>query len=1158
MLEANPDLGYRDVQKILAYSTRHPDVQSWKENGASDLNLGGLSFNDKSGFGVVDAYAAVQLARTWTKQSTAINEVSASDRQFGMLETIPDGTGESFTMSFDIDSPLMVEHVELGIDLRHQRIGDLIITLTSPNGTVSTLMDRPTVNDERPFGLSGQDSGVPTHLLWDFSSVQFWGEEATGTWTITVTDVRAEQIGTIQSLSLRVYGERDDGNDTYIFTDEGFQSMTDKVLEDDEGVDTVNAAAVRFDVYIDLHDGVIAANAVTYGIADWSIIENAYSGKGADRLVGNTADNILDAGAGNDVLEGGAGNDTLIGGAGRDTAVYAGNQNEYTIVWDATTETITITDTKVTGGDEGTDILTGIERIVFADGEISLSEQVGNAAPVANRTFFDNTVVVSTSAGIDLQIPEDAFTDSDESDAGQLDIAVSDATGGELPEWLSYDEETNTFTGVPPEDFQGTLKIKVEASDAFGETVDDILTLQFGPDQGPVLDDPTELVLQEDAEMTALNFSTPFDPEGTEVTVTILEIPSFGKVLDKTGAQVAVGASFTADEFTELNFQTAENANGSAGFLRYSAADENGVTSESSLSIFVEAVNDAPVFTTDSSKLVINYPEQSEVTLDLLVPTDPESTLSTVTLIGLPEIGVVSLDGAPVSLNQVLTFDQLARLSFTLSENVNGPIGGVTIQAVDPQGLATNWTLNLEVSGDASSETGTPGDDELYGSIANDIIYGKAGDDLLVGNSGDDRLLAGLGNDTLLGGSGDDKLDGSAGNDYIDGGEGNDIMAGGPGNDTYIVDQIGDVVLEVIQGGAGGKDLVVTSFSMTAATNIENLQAAPGELINLTGNELDNTLLGNDEVNTLAGGLGRDILFGEAGDDILDGGQGIDRMVGGLGSDTYYVDSKADRIVELVGEGTDTVFATTSYTLSSNVENLTLQGTGDFTAGGNSLDNHIIGNAGNNILAGGLGADTLEGGLGDDIYVLSDSLDVIIDTGGNDTIRSSQNIELQAGIENAQLVGIADTYAIGNGLDNTIQGNLGNNILDGGLGLDTLIGDEGADQFIISSNGEDVGSDIVQDFTAGEDLLIIDLASFGIDAEALGILSSGLVSADSFVFGAGAVALDNNDHFIYDSAQGILYFDEDGSGEAEMIELARVKTDDGSDALGAGDIFVGI
>jgi Ca2+-binding RTX toxin-like protein/subtilisin-like proprotein convertase family protein len=1158
MLEANPDLGYRDVQKILAYSTRHPDAQSWKENGASDLNLGGLSFNVKSGFGVVDAYAAVQLALTWQEQNTAINEVSASDRQFGMLESIPDGDGTAFTMSFDIDSPLMVEHVELGIDVRHERLGDLIITLTSPNGTVSTLMNRPTVTDELPFGESGIDSGVPTHLLWDFSSVQFWGEEATGTWTVTVTDVRAEQTGTIQSLSLRVYGERDDGNDTYIFTDEGFQNDTTSVLEDDAGIDTINAAAVRFDAYIDLFDGIIAANTVTYGIANWSMIENAFSGKGADKLVGNEANNILNAGAGNDVLEGGLGDDTLAGGTGSDTAVYAGNANEYNVSWDATTETITVIDNKTSNGDEGTDKLTGIERIVFADGDISLSEKVGNNAPVANQSFFENTIVIGTSSGIDLQIPADAFSDADESEKGQLSIAVSDAAGGELPEWLSYDEETGTFTGVPPEDYQGSLKIKVAATDEFGETADDILTLQFGPDQGPVLDDPSEITLLEDADLLPLGFNAPVDPEGTAVTVTILELPSFGKILDKTGAQVAVGSEFTADEFTELNYQTEQNANGDAGYIRYSASDENGVTSESSIHLFVDAVNDAPQFTTDDSKLVINYPEQTEVTLDLLAPSDPESDITSVTIIGLPEIGSVSLDSAPITLNQVLSLDQLERLSFSLSENVNGPIGGVTIQAVDPEGLATNWTLNLEVSGDSESSSGTPGDDELYGSILADTIYGNSGDDLLVGNAGDDRLLAGLGNDTILGGSGADKIDGSAGNDYIDGGPDGDLMAGGPGNDIYIVEQLNDVVLEVISGGAGGEDLVVTSFNMTAPTNVENLLAADGKAINLTGNTLDNILSGNDEVNTLSGGLGRDVLFGEGGNDVLDGGNGIDRMVGGLGSDTYYVDSKADRVIELQEQGTDTVFANTSYTLSSNVENLTLTGEGDFTAGGNSLDNHLIGNAGNNILAGGLGADILEGGLGDDIYVLSDNLDVIIDTGGNDSIRSSQNLILQAGIENGQLVGIADTYVIGNGLDNTLQGNLGDNILDGGLGLDKLIGDEGADQFIISSNGDEMSADTVMDFMSGEDLLVIDLSSFGIDVEALGILSSGLVSQESFVFGAGATALDANDHFIYDSAQGILYFDADGNGEGEAIELAHVKIDSDSDSLNANDIFVGI
>ena len=109
-------------------------------------------------------------------------------------------------------------------------------------------MDRPTVNSERPFGLSGQDSGVPTHLLWDFSSVQFWGEQATGTWTITVTDVRPEQTGTVQSLSLRIFGEREDGNDSYIFTDEGFANQTGSILEDEYGEDTINASPLSIKV----------------------------------------------------------------------------------------------------------------------------------------------------------------------------------------------------------------------------------------------------------------------------------------------------------------------------------------------------------------------------------------------------------------------------------------------------------------------------------------------------------------------------------------------------------------------------------------------------------------------------------------------------------------------------------------------------------------------------------------------------------------------------------------------------------------------------------------------------------------------------------------------------------------------------------------------
>ena len=1158
MLEANPDLGYRDVQKILAYSSTHPDVQDWKFNAASDFNLGGLRFNDKSGFGVVDAYAAVQLAESWTTQNTSINEVSASARKFGMSEAIPDGNGDVYTKTFEIDSNMSVEHVELGIDIRHSRLGDLIIKLISPNGTVSVLMDRPTVNAERPFGLTGDDSGVPNHLLWDFSSVQFWGEDASGTWTIQIEDVRAEEKGTLQSLSLRIYGENNNGNDVYVFTDEGFEQQIGSILEDEYGVDTINAAPVRHDMYVDIEAGIIAANATAHGIADWTTIENIVTGAGDDRLVGNDEDNILTGNAGDDQFEGGLGNDTISGGQGADVAVYQDTKDHYSISWNPNTETLTVVDLVTSNGDEGTDTLTGVERLVFADAEMSLGETVGNHAPVAKTSFFDTPLVVGKGMGIDFQLPEDAFSDADGDANTELSLKVEDPAGGNLPDWLSFDPKTGQFTGVPPEDFQGQLKLLVTATDEYGESVSDELTLQFGDNQAPVIDAVKEIILDEDGELKALGLSLPYDPEGTVVTIEITELPTFGQILDKAGNVVSVGSTLSADELTELFFKTSLDSNGDAGYLRYKATDEDNVSVSSGVKIFVDPVNDAPRFATQYSQLLVNYPAQANSVLTMEHPTDPESTISTVKVIGLPEIGSVTLDTNTVSIDDVLTFDQLDRLVYTISEEVNGPVGAVTIQAVDDAGAATNWALNIVVQNENGEAQGTAGNDELFGSVAIDILYGLGGNDYIVGNAGDDRLLGGLGNDRLFGGGDDDRLDGSAGNDYLDGGTGSDILAGGPGNDTYIVDSAGDQVLEIIGGGAGGDDLVVSSIDFTLPDNVESLTAAAGSAIDLTGNALDNILIGNDENNVLTGNQGRDILLGQGGDDTLIGGTGVDRLVGGEGDDTYYVDSRSDRIVELANQGTDTVYASSSYTLYSNLENLVLQGTGDFSAGGNSLDNHLKGNSGNNVLAGGIGADILEGGLGDDIYVLSDDRDTIIDTGGIDTIRSTMDVSLVAGIENAQLVGIENTTATGTTADNVLEGNLGNNTLDGKGGVDILTGGGGGDSFILAYNGDGKDADTVTDFMSGEDLLIIDLASFDIDVASLGLTSSGLIQSDSFVSRAGAIAVDPDDYFIYDSAQGMLMFDADGSGSTAPYEVARIILDPNSAALNSSDVFIGV
>jgi Ca2+-binding RTX toxin-like protein len=901
----------------------------------------------------------------------------------------------------------------------------------------------------------------------------------------------------------------------------------------------INASPMLGDVDIDLSAGVVAALGVTHRITDWSVMENVITGAGDDRIEGNAAPNLLRAGSGDDLLSGGAGSDTLDGEAGRDTVRYAGLRAEYAVSWNPDLRGLTVVDNLRANGDDGTDLLRGIERIVFQDGEMRLDATVGNQAPVANASLFSQTVVVGVGMGILFDLPSDAFTDPDAPRGDSLEIAARSQDGGELPTWLTYDADAGTFSGVPPENLQTRIGILITATDDFGATASDVLVFQLGDNQAPVLTAPFERVVAEDAGLVALTLGQPVDPEGTAVTVEILEVPGFGAVVGKSGLPLVVGQKLSADELAELHYRTAADAGGNAGDLRYRALDDDGVSSTSSVHLFVTPVNDAPRFPTGGSALVIEYPKYSKVALDVLMPSDPESQITSVRVMTVPAVGQVTLSGDPVSVGRMLTLEQLQQLSFELSENVNGPVGALTIRAVDPQGLATDWSLEISVSGNSGSGLGTAGGDAMYGSIGNDTLSGLSGDDTMVGNAGNDRLLGGIGNDLLFGGTGNDLLDGSTGNDLLEGGAGNDTMAGGPGNDSYFVDSPGDVVLEVISGGAGGRDTIQTSMSLIARANVENLSAMPGHAIDLDGNALDNVLIGNEQDNSLSGLIGRDTLFGGEGDDTLDGGPGVDRLAGGPGDDVYIVDSRSDLLAEFVGEGHDRVVAKSTYTLPSNIEDLLLEEGGDWSAGGNSLPNHLRGNSGNNLLSGGLGADTLEGGLGDDVYVLSDTLDRIIDAGGIDVIRSVLDILLPAGIENGELVGIADTAAIGNGLGNVLTGNAGDNLLDGGAGVDTLIGAGGADQFMVASNGAGQDADLIGDFAAAQDLLLIDSGSFGLFSSNLILSSSGTVSQDSVVKGAGAVAFDQNDHWLLDTARNLLRFDADGSGPLAPITLVR-------------------
>ncbi|WP_424929586.1 S8 family serine peptidase [Amaricoccus tamworthensis] len=339
MLEANPDLGWRDVQTILAASARHTgspldsgrrknETDDWDFNGAENWNGGGMHYSNDYGFGLVDAHAAIRMAETWDQASTSDNLESEAVDNWSGNETL--WLFEPIEISFDVTSDISTEMVSVDLTFARAYLNAYRIKLTSPEGTRS-ILSRPI--DEQPYedykwdNYFYDDIEDPYWLEdvdeWTFSSREFLGEDPNGEWTLEITErMNTWDWAKLKSADLIISGADEADHTTLIYTNEfsdladGEFGHSDTVSSQNGTYTTLNAAAVTTNTRLNFEEGEGRLDRVEVTLPD--SFASIFTGDGDDRITGSDADETISTMRGSDRLKGKEGDDTLKGGDGRD------------------------------------------------------------------------------------------------------------------------------------------------------------------------------------------------------------------------------------------------------------------------------------------------------------------------------------------------------------------------------------------------------------------------------------------------------------------------------------------------------------------------------------------------------------------------------------------------------------------------------------------------------------------------------------------------------------------------------------------------------------------------------------------------------------------------------------------------------------------------
>ncbi|HEX2650130.1 MAG TPA: calcium-binding protein [Burkholderiales bacterium] len=872
------------------------------------------------------------------------------------------------------------------------------------------------------------------------------------------------------------------GNDTFV-VDNTADRVVEAVGAGDDMI-TTGLAALNLNAVDPVTLAPLYANVddLTYtGSANFTGTGNAL----ANVIVGGAGNDVLNGAGGDDVLVGGFGNDTLTGGLGNDGVVLEGVATDWVFA------RLSDTSVRATHGTE-VDVLNTIEQVGFL-GDLSV------------RDLTVGDLLANTAS---------PFND-----------LYNGGTGADIFDGLAGNDTINGNGGN--DNLAGGL-----GNDTLdGGAGDDVMTGGMGNDTY-VVDSLADQVIEQSPAVVG---------SGIDVVQTALSSLTLAPNVEQllytgTGDFTGTGNNL-ANRLTggigndvlngDLGNDTLDGGagndtlNGGAGadVLIGGTGDDTFVIDNAADRVVETTIAlGGGIDTIQTAMAALNMNAADPVTLALLYANVDNLTYT----------GGANFTGTGNALDNVITGgagNDILNGGPAGNDTLIGGAGNDTLtggtgnDTAVLSGVATDWVFSRlsatsvrAVNGGEADVLNTielvrfTGDDSVRQLTIGDLLANTASvfDDVYNGGSGNDTFDGLAGNDALNGNDGNDTLTGGAGNDTLDGGAGADVMTGGLGNDTYIVDDIGDSIIEPAPAVVGsGIDVEKTAMSsLTLAPNVEQLIYTGSGDFTGTGNILPNLLKGGAGNDILNGDAGNDTLDGGAGNDTLDGGAGADVMIGGAGDDTFVIDNAGDRIVEAtqaLNGGTDTIktgFAAlnmnavdpvTMAPLYANVENLTYTGTGNFTGTGNAL---------NNVLTGGIGNDTLNGAAGNDTLVGGD---------GNDTLMGS-------------------------------------------AGNDTLTGGAGSDLFVFNTAPNALTNvDTITDFTSLQDHLRLAIAAFPA-LGALGTLAGAKLAEGNFSSGQDA-----DDRLVYNTSTGDLFYDANGSVAGGSVLIAHLE---GAPALDHLDITV--